>query len=1202
MLTALKIFSFKVQKFSESETLFREPLILTPLLLTIAAAVYEAQGDLPDTGKNELYRNFINILFEKAEQRGLRQELSEEVFDVARPALEELALAMTDRPEENNLADLEKVCAEFLRVELRYSTARAQRPARDLCEVLTRRSGVLFRQGVICQWVHSTMREYLAAVALNRRVVDGSNYETEIGARIRDSKNNELLLAFGRVHDDKRALIEWLAQKAQTEKSADAAIFAYDFWDECESRLRDELQSKVIVALAHGFGEMNSGRHWHDASKRLLIEMGEKAVKPLINLLNEMNAVQQILIPKQSEQQEERPDIYAEPGRQIYQAYLIRAEIVKILGEIGDERAIEPLLSLLSQQVPFDSYRRDISRSARRALRCIGEPAIALLLARINDPNSSIKERCDYLAGLNAVGVRTAEASKTIWKCLAEGLRGDAELLNHSIWAASCLRDRTQHPFVKQALTADDLDTLDRAALYFTLMPDDSAISELEQAFQKCLSFSGGEKSYLFGWTIKQLIRALLASGRKNSQDLVSEFLRNNLSGNDKINAYEVVDALGDSDLPEAPEILMRELAQQLRQPEPDRIVDRLLGKILQIWRPEPLEKLALVAAAEIASYSNGEKNFAARLIEIVNAPPHRVEGNEFSLRQLISYNEVLKTLAKCQIPNFGTEVLHLLPATIWSSTFEVCDALWLGGEIAAESGLIEKLRETVIKRKTKENRKEDEYPGADEYHIIRALGTCAASKRGVETILEYVREDPRLNIELPHEVLRPLLRRGVVTPEKIGEIALDRNGTHEYARNFCLQALGAFNAPLFTHVFLDAFRHETYEEARAFAAHALGWADEDNRAETISTLENELTATTSARMAMDIGQSLVRLNSGDSLPLIEVAINRFGVEKMSDLLRSAAEFRARSTFEMLPDIYEEKWHYSNRKASIIAAFGLYYQSEARARENVRARFEASLKGQDTGKQSSAVHVLADHDPSWLLRRAVEMFDAETLEPSAKQAIASRAKQISGKESADAESFVKLYARLLCDRDLTVRESAAESLAFVAPELRQRIYDALKSLNHEWARGCAVYSLGFWDSDETEIVRARFDASKTVRFFADAAHSLRSKRASLEMVIHAFTQSGDGSSRLASYYALAEQAENSHVETIYRNVNYENPVFLFLGELETAIKKRVEGERKKRADAEKEWLCQSARCLIVPFVQLQIPSSESVDLATEKDQ
>jgi hypothetical protein len=466
----------KVRWFAESGTSFREQLLLTPLLLTIAAAVYEDQDDLPESGKNELYREFINVLFKKAEQRGLREELREDVFDVARSALEELALAMTDRPEENTFSDLEKVCANFLRQTLGYNAVRAQRPAHDLCEVLTRRSGVLFKQGETCQWVHATMREYLAAVALDRQIKDGSgDYETTVGARISETKNDELLITFGRIHDDKQALISWLAKKAQTEKSSKAAVFAYDIWDESDAQTQNELHTEIILALACGFGDADSGSHLRDVSKNLLVEMSERAVEPLLHLLDEMNGVQEKLLPEWDDPRE-RPDIYDEPGRQIYQAERIRLKIIKILGEIGDERAIEPLVSLLPRQARFDSYRDYIARTARRALRCIGEPAIAPIIACVIDSGNSTKDRCDYLAGLTSIGIRTDEVSETVHKCLTEGLKGDKELLNFSIWAAVSLRDRSQAQLIKQALASNNLDTLERAALYFELMPDEAAV------------------------------------------------------------------------------------------------------------------------------------------------------------------------------------------------------------------------------------------------------------------------------------------------------------------------------------------------------------------------------------------------------------------------------------------------------------------------------------------------------------------------------------------------------------------------------------------------------------------------------------------------------------------------------------------------------------------------------------------------------
>jgi predicted NACHT family NTPase len=139
-------FLTKVNRISAGN-LFREPLVMTPLLLTIAAAVYRRNGDLPESGQVELYGRFIDILFEEARQRGLRDELGEEVFDIARSGLGKLALATTERPTENTLAALTQVSAELLQKELEWRRARAETRGRQFVEVMGRRTGVLYRQG-----------------------------------------------------------------------------------------------------------------------------------------------------------------------------------------------------------------------------------------------------------------------------------------------------------------------------------------------------------------------------------------------------------------------------------------------------------------------------------------------------------------------------------------------------------------------------------------------------------------------------------------------------------------------------------------------------------------------------------------------------------------------------------------------------------------------------------------------------------------------------------------------------------------------------------------------------------------------------------------------------------------------------------------------------------------------------------------------
>lgn len=199
-------FLSKVRRISAGNA-FRESLELTPLLLTIAAAVYRRDGDLPEFGEAELYGKFIDILFEEAESRGLLAELKDGVSDVARGGLERLALAMTERPTENTLAALTQVSAEFLRDEFGWGATRAETRGRQFAEVMGRRAGVLYRRGGAFQWVHPTFREYLAAQALDRQLRrSGNDYTAVIGERLLEQTWHDVLWSLTLTHQDRQEL------------------------------------------------------------------------------------------------------------------------------------------------------------------------------------------------------------------------------------------------------------------------------------------------------------------------------------------------------------------------------------------------------------------------------------------------------------------------------------------------------------------------------------------------------------------------------------------------------------------------------------------------------------------------------------------------------------------------------------------------------------------------------------------------------------------------------------------------------------------------------------------------------------------------------------------------------------------------------------------------------------------------------------
>jgi hypothetical protein len=464
-----------------------------------------------------------------------------------------------------------------------------------------------------------------------------------------------------------------------------------------------------------------------------------------------------------------------------------------------------------------------------------------------------------------------------------------------------------------------------------------------------------------------------------------------------------------------------------------------------------------------------------------------------------------------------------------------------------------------------------------EEYDILRALGTCC-TERGAQAIMSYVRENPNLSIHLPEEVLCPLVRRGVINVDTLSRMAQDMTGTHEFVRRACVLAIGYLDAPNFTHVFLRVVESDTDEQAQAYAAAFLGWAKTD-RTKVVEALQDVLTTTERTFLATRAAQALVRLKSRDSLRVIERAAGRFrNMGPASGLLRAAARFRERSTLALLENlpVRAQTHSYPHTEADITAAFGEFYQTDASARARVDAQLERGGENFDSGRQRVAVWVLARCNPNWLLQRATELYDEDRLESSACAELIACVPRLSKSRKVDKERVAGLMKRLLCEADLSIREPAGESLPFVDASVRLRIYSELRAMSSEWAQACAISSLGFWDSDESVIKEACFDHSLVVRRLALTSARIRSKRRGLHQVAKTF-RTARGLERLSAYYSLLEQATESFVNTLYRDVKEDGSTRIYLRELGEGVERRVKEERKKRAKDEEDWICEKVR-------------------------
>jgi hypothetical protein len=437
------------------------------------------------------------------------------------------------------------------------------------------------------------------------------------------------------------------------------------------------------------------------------------------------------------------------------------------------------------------------------------------------------------------------------------------------------------------------------------------------------------------------------------------------------------------------------------------------------------------------------------------------------------------------------------------------------------------------------------------------------------------MRENPNLSIHLPEEVLVPLVRRGVLDVDTLSRMAQDLTGTHEFIRRACVLAIGYLDAPHFPSVFLRVVESDTDEQAQAYAATFLGWAKGD-RTKVVKALQDVLVTTERTFLATRAAQALARLKSRESLLVIEQTAERFrGVGPASSLLRAAARFRERSTLALLSKLPTgaRPHGHLHTEADITAAFGEFYRTDASARARVDTQLEPTQVRFDSGKQRGAIGVLAHCNPNWLLQRATELYDEGSLEPSARAALINHLPHLSKSKQVSKEPVVGLMKRLLCEADLSIREPAGESLQFVDAPVRHHVYSELRAMSNEWAQACAVYSLGFWDSDESVINDACSDPSLVVRRLASTAAGIRSKRRGLRQVAKTFRTTG-GLERLFAYYSLLEQAPESLVDKLYRDMKEDALTRIYLREIGGEVERRVKEEQKKRAKDEEDWICE----------------------------
>lgn len=1138
------------EKFlNEIEGLEAEDLGGNPLLFRTAAIVFDRDRQLVKN-KASLYERFVQVWLDQAATLGLRDDL-EDLYELVPGILDQLALQMTEQPDDRSSVVLSHKLASYLKDTFGTPVPQAVVQAKKLVAVLGRRSGVFIEIGNSCDWAHSNFREYLAGRALDIRLLESkADYATVLGHRPFDIHWSEVIKTLVQIHHESTKLINWIASEALTKADVQSGLLVHYYWT--HARVQDDPESwkSVVDVLLVGLVDNQAGLSGPQKIKDALVEMDERAVPALLAALQRLNGLQSELLP---ELEGKRPPSIHEPlGEKLWQGRRQRSGIIEVFGRIKDPRTFDAIISLL-QRDPNDSFRSELRERVHQALMCIGHGVVGPLLLIAKDPNNSTEQRRQALVALKRVGRRNENVSEILDKCLTEGLSRNRELLKTALFAAAGLRDRKQTVRVVEALELDSQEVVTRAAEFFSSIPEPAAVNELLGALQRWDGMEPHPMGSDFG--VKALLSAFCSTGVPSAQGIVREVISSSVRGRGKLEPREALREGEKLSINDFPTLILAQLLCELRRPVPTLRPSDLLDALNTFWLPTDLKELVrLTQRIENVVGTAGVGELVSRYL---------AAGEPEAERSYADESVVLQTLAKCQVRQFAKQAGRLLEHAEWDFLRELSDVLWISGDVQAEEALLNKLH------RIRSAEGGNESPGSELYHVIRALGTCG-TKRGANEVVETISWNPRIDPAFSFDVLRILLRRGLVDTNRL--MALAKNSeTHEFARNFFVEGLGFFDAPAFGK-FFERMVLDDNEQVRINAAQFLGWSSEPNVGALLIHL---LETTDSVSIAEASAASLIRLQSSVAVSEIMKAIERFGRTKAVGLIRALARLKDPSVVKYLKGTTRRNEWTPWERGDLLEAVGEFYD-ESWAKTIFDEWLENTRVGYDTGQQRWAFEVLAKCDPNKLLIEATRLYDENGLENSAHARLVALLRRLIRCRSYNPTLLLPFLKRLLCDEDLGIRESVGEDLIYLDSENRLMLYEELKAMGDEWGQACGVYSLGFWDSDESEIARMRYSPVHMLRYFADRALTLRRKRPALHELSNSFLKS-DSAARVSFYLALVEHGSEQFLYYIDEQCEDGSLVLLFLPHMQREVQAKAKTRQTKLMKEETELFCKSSR-------------------------
>ena len=302
------------------------------------------------------------------------------------------------------------------------------------------------------RWVGDALR----AIYLDWQLQKSLNFSEVLGQRLSDNSWAKAFPILTTITNRSAELVTWLSGEVQRTNDWRRVLLVARCWQASTAPENAEARAAVIDALLVGLATGISDERGRIAYRGLdpevrrrsiqtLADLGEPAVERLIEALNEGHG--------------------------------IGAGAAEALGMIGDERAVEPLLAVLTNE-----KRPDTQRNAATALGELGDHrATAALLARLFDEDDDV--RWAAAAALGKLGDRNA-VEPLIKLLKRHRLAPDSiELKSLAAYALGLLRDpRAVDPLIQNLTHGSDQDVRSRAAGALGEIGDDAAVASLIDA------------------------------------------------------------------------------------------------------------------------------------------------------------------------------------------------------------------------------------------------------------------------------------------------------------------------------------------------------------------------------------------------------------------------------------------------------------------------------------------------------------------------------------------------------------------------------------------------------------------------------------------------------------------------------------------------------------------------------------------------